>query len=104
MHAPPKFAHHVSRLSAQLKKRFCGPALLRAHSRHRRFALTNDSKRVLKQWFNAHLEHPYPTQREKEALARAANLSVKQINDWFTNYRKRHWEADLVDQQYADLQ
>ena len=91
-------------MSAQLKKRFCGPALLRAHSRHRRFALTNDSKRVLKQWFNAHLEHPYPTQREKEALARAANLSVKQINDWFTNYRKRHWEADLVDQQYADLQ
>ena len=88
----------------ELKKRFCGPALLRAHSRHRRFSLTNDSKRLLKQWFNDHIEHPYPTQREKDALARSAGLSLKQINDWFTNYRKRHWEADLVDQQYADLQ
>ena len=87
-----------------LKKRFCGPMLLRAHSRHRRFSLTNDSKRLLKQWFNDHIEHPYPTQREKEALSRSANLSLKQINDWFTNYRKRHWEADLVDQQYAHIQ
>lgn len=86
----------------ELKKRFCGPVLLRAHARHRRFALTNDSKRVLKQWFNDHLEHPYPTQREKEVLARSASLSVKQINDWFTNYRKRHWEADLIDAQYPE--
>ena len=83
----------------ELKRKYCGPVLLRAHSRHRRFSLTNDSKRLLKQWFNEHIEHPYPTQREKEALAKTANLSLKQINDWFTNYRKRHWEADLVDQQ-----
>ena len=83
----------------ELKRKYCGPVLLRAHSRHRRFSLTNDSKRLLKQWFNEHIEHPYPTQREKEALAKTASLSLKQINDWFTNYRKRHWEADLVDQQ-----
>lgn len=89
----------------ELKRKYCGPVLLRAHSRHRRFSLTNDSKRLLKQWFNEHIEHPYPTQREKEALAKTASLSLKQINDWFTNYRKRHWEADLVDQQcdLADL-
>ena len=83
----------------ELKRKYCGPVLLRAQSRHRRFSLTNDSKRLLKQWFNEHIEHPYPTQREKEALAKTASLSLKQINDWFTNYRKRHWEADLVDQQ-----
>ena len=90
----------------ELKRKYCGPVLLRAHSRHRRFSLTNDSKRLLKHWFNEHIEHPYPTQREKEALAKTASLSLKQINDWFTNYRKRHWEADLVDQQcdLTDLQ
>ena len=56
--------------------------MMRAQARHRRFALTSDSKRVLKKWFEEHIEHPYPTQREKDLLARQANLSLKQINDW----------------------
>ena len=29
---------------------------------------------------------------EKQKLADASKLTLKQINDWFTNYRKRHWE------------
>ena len=36
-------------------------------------------------------------------LARSAGLSIKQVNDWFTNYRKRHWEQELVKAQALDF-
>ena len=34
---------------------------------------------------------------EKQVLAGHAGLSLKQVNDWFTNYRKRHWEDEMFD-------
>ena len=40
---------------------------------------------------------------EKHALAMQAGLTIKQINDWFTNYRKRHWEQELVKAQALDF-
>ena len=40
-----------------------------------------DSKRLLKMWFNAHIEHPYPTQREKEALARENAANARRIKE-----------------------
>ena len=40
---------------------------------------------------------------EKSLLARSAGLSIKQVNDWFTNYRKRHWEQELVKAQALDF-
>ncbi len=33
---------------------------------------------------------------EKHDLAAESNLTLKQINDWFTNYRKRHWEDEFM--------
>lgn len=96
----------ISRSPAQLKKHICGPALLGTRSRGRRVAdrpaqLSNESRRVLKQWLNAHIEHPYPLWSEKHALAQAANLSVNQVSAWFKSYRKRHWKRDLIDAQYG---
>ena len=46
---------------------------------------------MLTRWFNEHVEDPYPTTLEKQVLASNAHMSVKQVNDWFTNHRKRHW-------------
>lgn len=60
--------------------------------RHRRFSLSSDSRMMLKQWFDAHSENPYPTPLEKQVLAATACMTVKQVNDWFTNHRKRHWD------------
>ena len=68
-----------------------------------RFSLASASKRVLKAWFDEHLDSPYPTPKEKSLLARSAGLSIKQVNDWFTNYRKRHWEQELVKAQALDF-
>jgi hypothetical protein len=44
---------------------------------------------LLKQWLFEHLEHPYPTEEEKAVLAEDTGLTVKQINYWFTNSRRR---------------
>ena len=77
--------------------------MMRAAARHRRFSLASASKRVLKAWFDEHLDSPYPTPKEKSLLARSAGLSIKQVNDWFTNYRKRHWEQELVKAQALDF-
>jgi len=44
---------------------------------------------LLKQWLFEHLDHPYPTEEEKAMLAEDTGLSVKQINYWFTNSRRR---------------
>ena len=33
---------------------------------------------------------------EKHELAAESSLTLKQINDWFTNYRKRHWEDEFM--------
>ena len=86
----------------ELKRRFGRPATLpptrAAISRHhRRFSLGAEARRILKRWVNENLEDPYPSMAEKQELATRAHLSLKQVNDWFTNYRKRHWEEELQD-------
>ena len=66
-------------------------------SRHqRRYSLGVEARRVLKSWVDDHLEDPYPTVNEKNQMAQAAGLTIKQVNDWFTNYRKRHWEGEMM--------
>ena len=63
----------------------------------RRYSLGSEARRVLKGWVDGHLADPYPSVQEKQQLAAHANLSIKQVNDWFTNYRKRHWEDEMLD-------
>jgi len=53
--------------------------------------MPNFSKRQvtqLKAWLNLHMENPYPTHRDKDALCRETGLSRRQIQNWFTNARK----------------
>lgn len=46
---------------------------------------------LLEEWCRTHQECPYPSKEEKIILARKTLLTVKQVTDWFYNYRKRHW-------------
>ena len=64
-------------------------------SRHRRYSLGAEARRVLKGWVELHIDDPYPSVSEKHELSMAAGLSIKQVNDWFTNFRKRHWEMEM---------
>jgi len=43
----------------------------------------------LKQWLLDHIDHPYPSEEEKISLSSETGLTIKQINYWFTNSRRR---------------
>jgi hypothetical protein len=43
----------------------------------------------LRQWLVDHIAHPYPTEEEKQTLAKRFKLTVNQINNWFINARRR---------------
>jgi hypothetical protein len=40
---------------------------------------------VLKAWFKAHAEHPFPTEAEKRELEEASSMNRRQLNNWFIN-------------------
>ncbi|TNV83930.1 hypothetical protein FGO68_gene6599 [Halteria grandinella] len=44
---------------------------------------------VLKRWLVDHLQNPYLKPHEKTQLAQASGLTKKQVQNWFTNIRKR---------------
>lgn len=46
--------------------------------------------KVLKDWMMAHIDHPYPSEEEKEALGLHTGLSLSQISNWMANTRRRH--------------
>eukprot|EP01105_Mastigella_eilhardi_P018771 TRINITY_DN4379_c0_g2_i1.p1 TRINITY_DN4379_c0_g2~~TRINITY_DN4379_c0_g2_i1.p1 ORF type:complete len:314 (-),score=75.31 TRINITY_DN4379_c0_g2_i1:93-1034(-) len=55
----------------------------------RRGKLPRPATNILKSWLFAHTANPYPSEEEKEELARSTCLSMGQVNNWFTNARRR---------------
>ncbi|KAF9884846.1 hypothetical protein FE257_001189 [Aspergillus nanangensis] len=51
--------------------------------------LPTDAVKVLRAWLYQHQDHPYPTDREKDELARQTGLDRHQITNWFSNARRR---------------
>jgi hypothetical protein len=45
--------------------------------------------KVLKDWMLLHIDHPYPTDDEKETLKQQTGLSLGQISNWMANTRRR---------------
>ncbi|KAG9386606.1 homeobox and c2h2 transcription factor [Pyrenophora tritici-repentis] len=45
--------------------------------------------KVLKDWILMHIDHPYPTEEEKETLQQQTGLSMNQISNWMANTRRR---------------
>ena len=54
--------------------------------------LSKKSKQIMRKWFNAHIDHPFPTRDEKWELSKRAHISYEQVSWWFKNQRKRHWK------------
>ena len=63
-------------------------------------SLGRDRREVLTEWFWAHFMQPTPRGATKEALARAAAMTVQQVVDWFTNAKMR--KRKKIIQQLAD--
>ncbi|KAF7545510.1 hypothetical protein G7Z17_g9109 [Cylindrodendrum hubeiense] len=57
--------------------------------RKRRGNLPKETTDKLRAWFVAHLQHPYPTEDEKQDLMRQTGLQMNQISNWFINARRR---------------
>lgn len=43
----------------------------------------------LKDWFEAHVDNPYPSEMEKEQIAIRLGMRVNQVASWFGNQRQR---------------
>ncbi|EGX89252.1 homeobox transcription factor, putative [Cordyceps militaris CM01] len=61
--------------------------------RKRRGNLPKETTDKLRSWFVAHLQHPYPTEDEKQDLMRQTGLQMNQISNWFINARRRQLPA-----------
>ena len=44
---------------------------------------------VLQNWLDKHMQYPYQTQLEKEKLVETSGFTMRQIENWFANTRKR---------------
>ncbi|KAI6247125.1 Homeobox protein homothorax [Erysiphe necator] len=61
--------------------------------RKRRGNLPKDTTDKLRTWFLNHLEHPYPTEDEKQQLMDSTGLQMNQISNWYINARRRQLPA-----------
>jgi len=56
---------------------------------------------VLKNWLTEHYQDPYPSWSEKMKLAEEAGISVKQVQNWFTNIRGRVWKRSINQEKFS---
>jgi hypothetical protein len=47
------------------------------------------SVNVMNTWYLQHVDHPYPSDEEKDQLALEGNISATQVKSWFSNKRNR---------------
>ena len=60
-----------------------------AESGRKKRTLPQKATRLLNEWFEQHLDHPYPTEQEKRLLSARGDLTVEQVSRWFANKRSR---------------
>ena len=70
-----------------------GKGIGKKKSKHN-IALPKESIAVMKAWLYAHVDNPYPTQADKDLMSEETGLTVKQINNWFINARRRYLAGD----------
>jgi hypothetical protein len=55
----------------------------------RTFQLPDLAVDIMNEWFDDHLNNPYPQLVEKENMAKRGGITVKQVTAWFSNRRNR---------------
>ncbi|KAF3402853.1 Homeobox protein TGIF2LX [Talaromyces pinophilus] len=66
---------------------------LDSRGKRRRGNLPKPVTDVLRAWFHEHLDHPYPTEEDKQIFMSRTGLSISQISNWFINARRRQLPA-----------
>jgi hypothetical protein len=51
----------------------------------------------LKAWLMSpkHINHPYPTEKEKATMVADTGIELKRLNNWFVNNRIRYWKPRM---------
>eukprot|EP00121_Abeoforma_whisleri_P001123 Awhi_evm1s997 len=65
-------------------------------NRKKKNLFSKPQRKILTDWAYNNLALPYPTSNQKEEFIRRTGLDANQINNWFTNFRKRNKE--LIEQ------
>ena len=57
-------------------------------------SLPSSTVEYLKAWMMSpeHINHPYPTEKEKAQIMSDTGIELKQLTNWFVNNRKRDWK------------
>jgi len=63
-----------------------------SNNNNRRTNLTEYQKNILREWFIQHIDHPYPTEYEREMLAQQILTTNERVANWFINARAREWD------------
>jgi len=66
--------------------------------KRKRGKLPDSATNLLKQWILEHKYHPYPSEEEKSLMCVQTNLTMNQINNWFTNARRRFLQKQIGNQ------
>lgn len=67
-------------------------------SKRKRKGLPKKATAALSSWFYEHINDPYPTEEDKNALSAATGLTLTQVNNWFGNKRIRFKRKCLEDE------
>ncbi|QDS69323.1 hypothetical protein FKW77_003326 [Venturia effusa] len=65
--------------------------------RKRRGNLPKEATKVMKEWFAAHKDSPYPSEEQKQMLVSQTRLNMSQVNNWFINARRRQPRREAED-------
>ena len=60
------------------------------HNRSRGRLHPAETRRILKEWYNEHIDYPYLTASDVEDLARNGDLTDEQVKKWMSNRRLRN--------------
>lgn len=59
----------------------------------RRRNFPKKATRILNEYFESHMDQPYPDEQTKQRLAIVCGVSVAQVSNWFGNKRIRFKKA-----------
>ena len=70
------------------------PAITASKKKKKITVLPRSTVEYLKAWILSpeHINHPYPTEKEKEEIMKDTGIEMKQLTNWFVNNRKRFWK------------
>mmetsp|Transcript_4798 Transcript_4798/g.9029 ORF Transcript_4798/g.9029 Transcript_4798/m.9029 type:complete len:400 (-) Transcript_4798:716-1915(-) len=101
-HAPLLFEDDCREtVIARLKENYTISSLRALQSKFRRQVpkekLPIQAKQVLMVWWRQNVLWPYPTEEQMIAMHAYTGLKTTQIEDWFSNQRRRHWRKHFPD-------